>query len=165
MAANNPFRVPEDEEVFALRDEEAARKRATVGEMSDALAAELGRHKAEIQGVRGVWTQHMSASAEIDILQDRIAEFTEATGCAPRILMAKLGQDGHDRGQKVIASAFADLGFEVITGPLFQTPEEAYDLAIALRLMRLVLPRRGASQSGAGARRKLDAGADDILSY
>ena len=110
---------------------EAARKRATVGEMSEALAAEFGRHKAQIQGVRGIWKQHMTASAEIDILKDRIAEFIEASGRPPRILVAKLGQDGHDRGQKVIASAFADLGFDVITGPLFQTPDEVYDLAIS----------------------------------
>ena len=140
---------------------DAARKRATVGEMSEALAAEFGRHKAKIQGVRGVWKQHMSASAEIDILQDRIAEFTEATGRAPRILIAKLGQDGHDRGQKVIASAFADLGFEVITGPLFQTPEEAYDLAIAHQVDAIGVSTLAAAHLSQvpALRRKLDAGA------
>ena len=139
----------------------AARKRATVGEMSEALAAEFGRHKAEIQGVRGVWKQHMTASAEIDILQDRIAEFTEATGRAPRILVAKLGQDGHDRGQKVIASAFADLGFEVITGPLFQTPDEAYDLAIAHQVDAIGVSTLAAAHLSQvpALRQKLDAGA------
>ena len=110
---------------------EAARARATVGEMSDAVAAEFGRHKAKINGVRGVWKQHMKGAEDLEILQDRVAAFVAATGRAPRILVAKLGQDGHDRGQKVIASAFADLGFEVTTGPLFQSPEEAYELAIA----------------------------------
>ena len=140
---------------------DAARKRATVGEMSEALAAEFGRHKAEIQGVRGVWKQHMTASAEIDILQDRIAEFTEATGRAPRILVAKLGQDGHDRGQKVIASAFADLGFEVITGPLFQTPDEAYDLAIAHQVDAIGVSTLAAAHLSQvpALRQKLDAGA------
>jgi methylmalonyl-CoA mutase len=125
------------------------------------LAAEFGRHKAEIQGVRGVWKQHMTASAEIDILQDRIAEFTEATGRAPRILVAKLGQDGHDRGQKVIASAFADLGFEVITGPLFQTPDEAYDLAIAHQVDAIGVSTLAAAHLSQvpALRQKLDAGA------
>ena len=110
---------------------EAARQRATVGEMSDAMAHEFGRHRATIQGVRGVWKQHMQASADMDLLKDRVDEFSKVLGRAPRILVAKLGQDGHDRGQKVIASAFADLGFDVVTGPLFQTPDEVYDLAIS----------------------------------
>ena len=110
---------------------EAARQRATVGEMSDAMAREFGRHRAAIQGVRGVWKQHMQASADMNLLKDRVDEFSKALGRAPRILVAKLGQDGHDRGQKVIASAFADLGFDVVTGPLFQTPDEVYDLAIS----------------------------------
>jgi methylmalonyl-CoA mutase len=110
---------------------EAARQRATVGEMSDAMAREFGRHRATIQGVRGVWKQHMQASADMNLLKDRVDEFSKALGRAPRILVAKLGQDGHDRGQKVIASAFADLGFDVVTGPLFQTPDEVYDLAIS----------------------------------
>ena len=110
---------------------EAARQRATVGEMSDAMAREFGRHRATIQGVRGVWKQHMQASADMNLLKDRVEEFSKALGRAPRILVAKLGQDGHDRGQKVIASAFADLGFDVVTGPLFQTPDEVYDLAIS----------------------------------
>ena len=110
---------------------EAARQRATVGEMSDAMAREFGRHRATIKGVRGVWKQHMQASADMNLLRDRVDEFSKALGRAPRILVAKLGQDGHDRGQKVIASALADLGFDVITGPLFQTPDEVYDLAIS----------------------------------
>ena len=109
---------------------EAARSRATVGEISDALSGVWGRHKAEIKGVRGVWKARMAADADLEILRDRVAIFTAAAGRAPRLLVAKLGQDGHDRGQKVIASAFADLGFEVTIGPLFASPDEVYDMAI-----------------------------------
>ena len=110
---------------------EAARQRATVGEISNALACEFGRHKATIKGVRGVWKEHMKVSAELDLLRDRMDGFSVKFGRAPKILVAKLGQDGHDRGQKVIASAFADLGFDVLTGPLFQTPEEVCELAVS----------------------------------
>jgi methylmalonyl-CoA mutase len=140
---------------------EAARRRATVGEMSEALAAEFGRHKAQIQGVRGIWKQHMTASAEIEVLRDRVEEFVEASGRPPRILVAKLGQDGHDRGQKVIASAFADLGFEVITGPLFQTPEEVYDLAISHDVDAVGISTLAAAHLSQvpALRQKLDAGA------
>lgn len=116
---------------FAIK---AARNRATVGEISEALASNFGRHTAKIQGVRGVWRQHMNASVELDIVESRVKAFTNVVGRAPRILIAKLGQDGHDRGQKVIASAFSDLGFDVITGPLFQTPDELYELALNARV-------------------------------
>ena len=109
---------------------EAARARATVGEMSEALSRVYGRHRAQIKGVRGVWKAHMEGTADLEILRDRIDAFRAATGRAPRLLVAKLGQDGHDRGQKVIASAFADLGFDVSIGPLFLTVDEVYDLAI-----------------------------------
>ncbi|MEC7237214.1 MAG: methylmalonyl-CoA mutase family protein, partial [Pseudomonadota bacterium] len=110
---------------------DAARARATVGEMSDALSRVWGRHKAEIKGVRGIWKSRMKADAELAILQHRVEGFIEATGRPPRLLVAKLGQDGHDRGQKVIASAFADIGFDVTIGPLFASPDEVYDMAIA----------------------------------
>jgi methylmalonyl-CoA mutase len=110
---------------------EAARARATVGEMSDALSRVYGRHKAEIKGVRGIWKARMKADAELEMLQARVDEFIASTGRAPRLLVAKLGQDGHDRGQKVIASAFADIGFDVTIGPLFASPDEVYDMAIA----------------------------------
>jgi methylmalonyl-CoA mutase len=140
---------------------DAARHRATVGEMSDALAANFGRHTAKIQGVRGVWRKHLNASAELDILKDRITAFADAVGRAPRILVAKLGQDGHDRGQKVIASAFADLGFEVITGPLFQTPDEVYELAIDGEVDAVGVSTLAASHLSQvpALRKKLDAGA------
>ena len=110
---------------------EAARARATVGEMSDALSRVYGRHKAEIKGVRGIWKARMNADAELEMLQARVDEFIASTGRPPRLLVAKLGQDGHDRGQKVIASALADIGFDVTIGPLFASPDEVYDMAIA----------------------------------
>ena len=110
---------------------EAARARATVGEMSEALSRVWGRHKAEIRGVKGVWKARMKADAELGILRDRVEAFIAATGRAPRLLVAKLGQDGHDRGQKVIASAFSDIGFEVTIGPLFASPDEVYEMAVA----------------------------------
>ena len=109
---------------------DAAAAGATVGEMSDALERVFNRHVAEIRGVRGVWKKEMQGLEDLDLLADRIEQFKTSKGRAPRILIAKLGQDGHDRGQKVVASAFADAGFDVITGPLFQTPEEAAAMAI-----------------------------------
>ena len=140
---------------------EAARQRATIGEMSDAMAREFGRHRATIQGVRGIWKQHMQASADMDLLKDRVEEFSKALGRAPRILVAKLGQDGHDRGQKVIASAFADLGFDVVTGPLFQTPDEVYDLAISHDVDAVGISTLAAAHLSQvpQLRKKLDAGA------
>jgi methylmalonyl-CoA mutase len=140
---------------------EAARQRATVGEMSDAMAREFGRHRATIQGVRGVWKHHMPASVDMDLLKDRVDEFSKALGRAPRILVAKLGQDGHDRGQKVIASAFADLGFDVVTGPLFQTPDEVYDLAISHDVDAVGISTLAAAHLSQvpQLRKKLDAGA------
>jgi len=140
---------------------EATRQRATVGEMSDALAAKFGRHTAKIQGVRGIWRQHIAASADLDMLKERVAAFHKAAGRPPRFLVAKLGQDGHDRGQKVIASAFADLGFEVITGPLFQTPDDVYDLAIDGEVDAIGVSTLAASHLSQvpALRRKLDAGA------
>ena len=140
---------------------EAARQRATIGEMSDAMAHEFGRHRATIQGVRGIWKQHMQASADMDLLKDRVEEFSKVLGRAPRILVAKLGQDGHDRGQKVIASAFADLGFDVVTGPLFQTPDEVYDLAISHDVDAVGISTLAAAHLSQvpQLRKKLDAGA------
>ena len=139
---------------------EAARARATVGEMSDAMARTFGRHKAEIKGVRGVWKAHMKATAEIDILKDRVEAFTKAAGRAPRLLVAKLGQDGHDRGQKVIASAFGDLGFDVTIGPLFQSPDEVYDMAIESDVDAVGISTLAAAHLSQvpALRRRLDAG-------
>lgn len=104
---------------------EAARARCTVGEMSMALEAVWGRHKATIQTLSGVYASEVrAAGGDISPIMKRIAAFQTAEGRRPRILLAKMGQDGHDRGQKVIATAFADIGFDVDIGPLFQTPEE-----------------------------------------
>lgn len=102
----------------------AARVRATIGEISDAIEEVSGRHKAVIRSVSGVYSQNFSNSEEIDEVKSMTDEFLENEGRRPRILVAKMGQDGHDRGAKVIASSFADLGFDVDIGPLFQTPEE-----------------------------------------
>ena len=105
---------------------EAARAKATVGEISLALEKAWGRHVAEIKAISGVYKREVGVNSEmITRVHDKVAAFEEADGRRPRILVAKLGQDGHDRGQKVIASAFADLGFDVDIGPLFATPEEA----------------------------------------
>jgi len=109
---------------------EAARAHATVGEMSDAMEKVFGRHKAEIRSVQGVF---LKASGDDEKVARALAvadRFAEAEGRRPRILIAKMGQDGHDRGQKVVASAFADLGWDVDIGPLFQTPGEAARQAV-----------------------------------
>ena len=139
---------------------EAARHRATVGEISDALVVNFGRHTAKIQGVRGIWRQNSAASANIDTLKERVAAFSKVKGRPPRFLVAKLGQDGHDRGQKVIASAFSDLGFDVITGPLFQTPDDVYDLAIDCEVDAIGISTLAASHLSQvpALRRILDAG-------
>ncbi|WP_280232815.1 methylmalonyl-CoA mutase [Nocardia cyriacigeorgica] len=102
----------------------AARAKATVGEISDALEKVYGRHQAEIRTLSGVYRDEAGKVTNITTAGDLVEEFAEAEGRRPRILVAKMGQDGHDRGQKVIATAFADLGFDVDVGPLFQTPEE-----------------------------------------
>ncbi|HMO31297.1 methylmalonyl-CoA mutase, partial [Enterovirga sp.] len=108
---------------------DAARAKATVGEISEALERVWGRHKAEIKSISGVYKRE-AKSPMIDRVRVLVEEFEENDGRRPRILVAKMGQDGHDRGQKVIASAFADLGFDVDIGPLFATPAEAARQAI-----------------------------------
>ncbi|PKR54184.1 methylmalonyl-CoA mutase [Thalassospira marina] len=105
---------------------QAARAKCTVGEISDALEKVYGRHQAVIRSIAGVYKTEVGANnAALEKVAKLIDAFSEAEGRRPRILIAKMGQDGHDRGQKVIATAFADLGFDVDIGPLFQTPEEA----------------------------------------
>ena len=108
----------------------AARARCTVGEMSLAMEEVFGRHSAIPQAVSGVYAAEAGKNEKIDRARDMVRAFAEAEGRPPRILIAKMGQDGHDRGQKVVATAYRDLGFEVEIGPLFQTPEEAADLAM-----------------------------------
>ncbi|TJW41408.1 MAG: methylmalonyl-CoA mutase [Mesorhizobium sp.] len=112
---------------FAIR---AARANATVGEISLALEKVFSRHVASVQTLSGVYRNALGDNPVVDRLQDKIAAFEEKSGGKPRILVAKMGQDGHDRGQKVIATAFADLGFDVTVGPMFQTPEEIAKLAV-----------------------------------
>jgi methylmalonyl-CoA mutase len=104
---------------------EAARAKATVGEMSLAMEKVFGRHQADIHTIQGVYIKEVQ-QGKIDVkeLNTLMEKFQKAEGRRPRILIAKMGQDGHDRGQKVISTAFADLGFDVDVGPLFQTPEE-----------------------------------------
>jgi methylmalonyl-CoA mutase len=109
---------------------QAIRLRATVGEVSDALEVVYGRHRADIQKVTGVYAAAYDSAEGWEKLQGEIAAFAEAAGRRPRVMIAKLGQDGHDRGAKVVATAFADLGFDVDMGPLFQTPEECARQAI-----------------------------------
>lgn len=103
---------------------QAARARATLGEISDAIEKASGRHKATIRSISGVYSSSYSNDDEIEEVKKMTDEFLENEGRRPRLLMAKMGQDGHDRGAKVVSTAFADLGFDVDIGPLFQTPEE-----------------------------------------
>jgi methylmalonyl-CoA mutase len=110
---------------------DAARAKATVGEISMALEKVYGRHRAEIKSIAGVYRKEVGAMSEaVDRVLAHVAAFEADEGRRPRILVAKIGQDGHDRGQKVIASAFADLGFDVDIGPLFATPAEAARQAV-----------------------------------
>ncbi|TGP95559.1 MULTISPECIES: methylmalonyl-CoA mutase [unclassified Mesorhizobium] len=112
---------------FAIR---AARANATVGEISFALERAYGRHVATVQTISGVYRKALGDNPVVDRLRDKLDAFEKKNGGKPRILVAKMGQDGHDRGQKVIATAFADLGFDVTVGAMFQTPEEIAKLAV-----------------------------------
>ena len=109
---------------------EAARARASLGEISDALETAFGRHKAAIRAISGVYSSAFGDDADVLQVRRQVNEFEQLEGRRPRILIAKMGQDGHDRGAKVIATAFADLGFDVDIGPLFQTPEETARQAV-----------------------------------
>ncbi|MBT6304700.1 methylmalonyl-CoA mutase [Rhodospirillaceae bacterium] len=110
---------------------EAAREKATVGEISYALEKVYGRHVAEVKTISGIYSNEVGMANEaVEGVLERVKVFQAAEGRRPRILIAKMGQDGHDRGQKVIASAFADLGFDVDIGPLFQTPDEVAKQAV-----------------------------------
>jgi len=112
-----------DENLLALAVE-AARQRATLGEISDALEQVFGRHKATMRAVSGVYSAEVSDDENFRLAREMSDRFAEFDGRRPRILVAKMGQDGHDRGAKIIATSFADLGFDVDMGPLFQTPAE-----------------------------------------
>jgi methylmalonyl-CoA mutase len=146
----------------------AMRLRATVGEVSDALEAVWGRHRADTQKVSGVYAAAYDSAEGWEALRREIAAFAEDEGRRPRVLIAKLGQDGHDRGAKVVASAFADLGFDVDIGPLFQTAEECARQAIENDVHAV-----GVSTLAAGHRTLVPAiiealkaqGADDIVVF
>ena len=109
---------------------EAARERATVGEISDALEEVWGRHRAQTRSISGVYNSAYEGDEGFMKIKQKVETFAEQQGRRPRMLVVKMGQDGHDRGAKVIATAFADLGFDVDVGPMFQTPEEAARQAI-----------------------------------
>ncbi|ASM78731.1 Methylmalonyl-CoA mutase [Vitreoscilla filiformis] len=146
----------------------AIRLRATVGEVSDALEKIYGRHRADIQKVTGVYAAAYDSAEGWDKLKEEIAAFADEQGRRPRVMIAKLGQDGHDRGAKVVATAFADLGFDVDMGPLFQTPEECARQAIENDVHAV-----GVSTLAAGHKTLVPAiiaelkkqGADDIIVF
>jgi len=106
------------------------RARATVGEVSSALEKIYSRHKAEVRSISGVYGAAYRNDPDFQTIQGEVQAFLKAEGRRPRLLVVKLGQDGHDRGAKIIATAFADIGFDVDIGPLFQTPDEAARQAI-----------------------------------
>jgi methylmalonyl-CoA mutase len=145
---------------------EAARVRATVGEISDALRRAFGDHAAEPKVVKGVYRGAYRDEPEYKTLVRRIEELSATLASKPRLMVAKLGQDGHDRGAKIIASAFGDIGFEVLAGPLFQTPDEAAAMAVKAKVHVL-----GVSSLAAGHKTLLPQliaalkaeGADDII--
>ena len=109
---------------------EAAKVRATLGEISDACEVVVGRYKAVIRSISGVYSSEVKADSKFEKAKAMCAEFAKKEGRQPRIMIAKLGQDGHDRGAKVVATGYADVGFDVDMGPLFQTPEEAAKQAV-----------------------------------
>ena len=146
----------------------AMRLRATVGEVSDALEKSFGRHRADTQMVTGVYAQAYEGAEGWEKLKGEINAFAEQQGRRPRVMIAKLGQDGHDRGAKVVSTAFADLGFDVDIGPLFQTPEECARQAIENDVHAI-----GVSTLAAGHKTLVPAiinalkaqGADDIIVF
>jgi methylmalonyl-CoA mutase len=109
---------------------EAARARATLGEISEALEAEYGRHTAQTESISGVYASEVRENDQFVQTRERADRFAKQAGRRPRIMVAKMGQDGHDRGAKVIATSFADMGFDVDIGPLFQTPDEVARQAV-----------------------------------
>ena len=124
IALEELTKAAEENQNLLAASVKAARARATVGEISDALEKIFGRHRAEVRTISGVFSSEVGDNEAVQTVRDRADKFETDSGRRPRILVAKIGQDGHDRGQKVIATAFADLGFDVDIGPLFATPSE-----------------------------------------
>ncbi len=144
------------------------RVRATVGEVSSALESVWGRHRAQTQSVSGVYGGAFAGDGAWEKIKADIRAFAQSEGRRPRIMVAKLGQDGHDRGAKVVATAFADLGFDVDIGPLFQTPEEAARQAVendvhAVGISTLAAGHKTLVPALIDALRK--EGADDIVVF
>ena len=164
-AAANPDPTDDSRNLLALAVD-AARAMATVGEISDALETVFGRYTAQVRTISGVYTTEVGANPQIDEAKRLVLEFEEKTGRRPRILVAKMGQDGHDRGQKVVSTGYADLGMDVDVGPMFSTPEEVARQAIDADVHMV-----GVSSLAAGhlvlvpaLRKELDAhGGSDIL--
>ncbi len=164
-AAANPDSTDPERNLLKLSID-AARAKATVGEISSALEKVFGRYTAQIRTISGVYSSESGQSSAVEKARALVSEFEAAEGRRPRILVAKMGQDGHDRGQKVISTAFADLGMDVDVGPLFQTPEEVARQAIEADVHVV-----GVSSLAAGhltlvpaLRKELDAqGAEDMM--
>jgi methylmalonyl-CoA mutase len=110
---------------------DAARERASLGEISDAMEAVFGRYETQPTPVKGIYGAAYEGNARYAMVIDGVDAVSQRLGRKPKILVAKMGQDGHDRGANVVSSAFTDMGFDVISGPLFQTPGETRDLALA----------------------------------
>ncbi|MBO29771.1 MAG: methylmalonyl-CoA mutase, partial [Rhodobacteraceae bacterium] len=145
---------------------EAARARATVGEISMAMEDEFGRHRAEVKTLAGVYGAAYEGDEGFAAIQQSVEEFAEAEGRRPRMLVVKMGQDGHDRGAKVIATAFADIGFDVDVGPLFQTPAEAAQDAVDNDVHVIGISSQAAGHKTLApqlVKALKDAGAEDIL--
>ena len=145
---------------------EAARARATVGEISMAMESEFGRHRAEVKTLAGVYGAAYEGDSGFAEIQKAVEEFAEGEGRRPRMLVVKMGQDGHDRGAKVIATAFADIGFDVDVGPLFQTPAEAAQDAVDNDVHVIGISSQAAGHKTLAPqliKALKDAGAEDIL--
>lgn len=145
---------------------EAARARASVGEISMAMEEEFGRHRAEVKTLAGVYGAAYEGDEGFAAIQADVEKFAEEEGRRPRMLVVKMGQDGHDRGAKVIATAFADIGFDVDVGPLFQTPAEAAQDAVDNDVHVIGISSQAAGHKTlapqlVGALK--DAGAEDII--
>ncbi|WP_458792450.1 methylmalonyl-CoA mutase [Yoonia sp. MH D7] len=145
---------------------EAARHRATGGEISMAMEVEFGRHRAEVKTLAGVYGAAYEGDAGFEAIQKSVEDFAEEEGRRPRMLVVKMGQDGHDRGAKVIATAFADIGFDVDVGPLFQTPAEAAQDAVDNDVHVIGISSQAAGHKTLAPqliKALKDAGAEDIL--
>ena len=145
---------------------EAARARATVGEISMAMEKVFGRHRAEVKTLAGVYGAAYEGDTGFAAIQTSVEDFAKSEGRRPRMLVVKMGQDGHDRGAKVIATAFADIGFDVDVGPLFQTPAEAAQDAVDNDVHVIGISSQAAGHKTLApqlVQALSDAGAEDII--